>query len=110
MADPNHNPDQSPVPIIYEGLDDANGSIFFAAVSTTRMPMIVTDPRQADNPIVFANPAFLSLTGYTYEELLGRNCRLLQGPATDPTTIAAVRDAVASEREIATEILNYIKD
>lgn len=110
MADPNHNPDQSPVPIIYEGLDDANGSIFFAAVSTTRMPMIVTDPRQADNPIVFANPAFLRLTGYTYEELLGRNCRLLQGPATDPTTIAAVRDAVASEREIATEILNYRKD
>ena len=110
MAD--HIPihDTGPMPMIYEGLDKEAGSIFFAAVSTTRMPMIVTDPKQADNPIVFANPAFLRMTGYTYDELLGRNCRLLQGPATDQATIAAVRDAVAAEREIATEILNYRKD
>jgi PAS domain-containing protein len=43
--------------------DDSN-SIFFAAVKTTRMPMIVTDPNQPDNPIVFANPAFINMTGY----------------------------------------------
>lgn len=43
-------------------MTDQHNSIFFAAVKTTRMPMIVTDPRQPDNPIVFANPAFINMT------------------------------------------------
>ncbi|SEV92782.1 histidine kinase famiy protein [Luteibacter sp. 329MFSha] len=96
--------------VVYEGVDHPGSDIFFAAVSTTRMPMIVTDPRTPDNPIIFANPAFLRMTGYTTEELLGRNCRLLQGPGTDRVTISAIRDAVAANQEIATEILNYRKD
>lgn len=88
----------------------AGRDIFFAAVETTRMPMIITDPRQPDNPIVFANEAFLQLTGYTVEEMLGRNCRFLQGPETDPATVAALRTAIQEQREISTEILNYRKD
>ncbi|RYZ69908.1 MAG: PAS domain-containing protein [Lysobacteraceae bacterium] len=91
-------------------LSDAHHDIFFAAVETTRMPMTVTDPRQADNPIVFANRAFLEMTGYTREEIIGRNCRFLQGPDTDPETIQGVRDAIREQRELATEILNYRKD
>ena len=59
------------------------------------MPMIVTDPRQPDNPIIFANRAFLAMTGYTPEELVGRNCRFLQGPETDRETVAQVRAAIA---------------
>jgi PAS domain S-box-containing protein len=74
------------------------------------MPMIVTDPKQDDNPIVFANAAFLAMTGYTLDELVGTNCRFLQGPQTDRETVAAVREAVKQRREIATEILNYRKD
>ncbi len=89
---------------------DQNNSIFFAAVSTTRMPMIVTDPRLPDNPIVFANPAFIQMSGYPEAELLGRNCRMLQGPDTDPDTVAEVRDAIAERRETAVEILNYKKN
>ena len=89
--------------------DDSN-AIFFAAVKTTRMPMIVTDPNQADNPIVFANPAFMTLTGYGWDELIGRNCRMLQGPDTDPETIDEVRQAVAERRETSVEILNYKKN
>jgi PAS domain-containing protein len=49
------------------------------ALDRTRMPMVVTDPRQPSNPIVMANQAFLDLTGYSASEVLGRNCRFLQG-------------------------------
>ena len=84
--------------------------VFFAAVEKTRMPMIVTDPRQDDNPIVFANAAFVEMCGYELEELLGRNCRFLQGPATSRATVARVRAAIGERRDINIEILNYRKD
>ena len=86
------------------------GDPFAAAIRATRMPMIITDPRQNDNPIVFANEAFLALTGYTREELIGRNCRLLQGPETDRASIALVRDAVRDLRDVNVDLLNYRKD
>lgn len=85
-------------------------NIFFAAVATTRMPMSVTDPNQPDNPIIFANGAFLDLTGYSAEELYGRNCRLMQGIDTDQHAVAQVRNAIRDKRDIAVEILNYRKD
>ncbi|KTS37002.1 histidine kinase [Methylobacterium indicum] len=91
-------------------VSDHHSDIFFAAVEMTRMPMIVTDPRQPDNPIIFANQAFRGMTGYTPEELVGRNCRFLQGPETDRETVAEVRRAIAERKEIATEILNYRKN
>ncbi|WCM94467.1 histidine kinase famiy protein [Acidovorax sp. NCPPB 2350] len=84
--------------------------IFFAAIETTRMPMLVTDPRQPDNPIVFCNRAFVAMTGYHLQEILGHNCRFLQGPGTDRNTVAAVREAVEQRREISLELLNYRKD
>ncbi len=93
-----------------ESLTDRHGDIFFAAIETTRMPMIVTDPRRDDNPIVFANRAFQAMTGYPMDELIGRNCRFLQGPETDAETVAEVRRAVAARQEVAVEILNYRKD
>ncbi|KQP58501.1 histidine kinase [Methylobacterium sp. Leaf399] len=89
---------------------DPHSDLFFAAVEATRMPMIVSDPRQPDNPILFANRAFIAMTGYTPEELVGRNCRFLQGPETDAGTVAEIRRAIARREEFATEILNYRKD
>ncbi|WP_370633579.1 histidine kinase famiy protein [Acidovorax sp. sic0104] len=91
-------------------ISDHSSDIFFTAIETTRMPMLVTDPRQPDNPIVFANRAFLSMSGYSREEILGSNCRFLQGPATDRATVASVRQAISERTEITTEILNYRKD
>ncbi|MDU9389044.1 histidine kinase famiy protein [Pseudomonas sp. zfem002] len=84
--------------------------IFFAAVETTRMPMIITNPNAADNPILFANQAFLDMTGYSAAEIVGRNCRFLQGPDTDREVIAAVREAIDGRYDFSTEILNYRKD
>ncbi|KQT41969.1 hypothetical protein ASG43_16925 [Aureimonas sp. Leaf454] len=83
---------------------------FASAVRATRMPMVITDPCQDDNPIVFCNDAFTRLTGYGREEILGRNCRFLQGPATRESDIAAIRAAVAGESSVEIDILNYRKD
>lgn len=83
---------------------------FAAAFKATRMPMLITDPRQDDNPIIFCNRAFSTLTGYSREELVGRNCRLLQGPETDRGAIQRLSEAVAAERDVALDILNYRKD
>ena len=70
----------------------------------------VTDPRQPDNPIVWASDAFLRMTGYAREEVIGRNCRFLQGPRTDPRRVGEIRDAVAGEHECLVTLLNYRKD
>ncbi|WP_306840150.1 PAS domain-containing protein [Neorhizobium huautlense] len=83
---------------------------FAAAFKATRMPMIVTDPSQADNPIIFCNAAFLKLTGYGDDEVIGRNCRFLQGPETDQDTVAKIRDNIAAGQDVAVDILNYRKD
>lgn len=61
----------------------AGSDPFAGAVRATRMPMLITDPRLPDNPIVFVNDAFSKLTGYRRDEILGRNCRFLQGAETD---------------------------
>ena len=86
------------------------GDPFAAAIRATRMPMVISDPRQTDNPIVFANDAFLSLTGYSREELTGRNCRLLQGPETSREAVADIRSAIDEGRDLHVDILNYRKD
>ena len=91
-------------------VSNTHSDVFFAAVEMTRMPMIVTDPNRDDNPIVFANHAFLRMTGYEREEIVGRNCRFLQGPDTDRDTVADVRRAIETRQDIATEILNYRKN
>ncbi|WP_370693863.1 PAS domain-containing protein [Methylobacterium sp. NEAU K] len=83
---------------------------FSSAVRATRMPMLITDPRQTDNPIVFANAAFARLTGYDRGEIIGRNCRFLQGPATDRADVARLRGAIESRTPIELDLLNYKKD
>ncbi len=89
---------------------DQRGGVFFAAVEMTRMPMVLADPRQEDCPIVFANNAFLDLTGYEEAEVLNRNCRFLQGAGTDPTAVLELREAIRNRRAVALEILNYRRD
>ncbi|KAI5071421.1 hypothetical protein GOP47_0013672 [Adiantum capillus-veneris] len=70
---------------------------------------VITDPRLPDNPIIFASDSFLELTEYTREEIIGRNCRFLQGQDTDQKTVQKIRDAIREQREITVQLLNYTK-
>ncbi|CAI5966590.1 unnamed protein product, partial [Closterium sp. NIES-65] len=70
---------------------------------------VITDPRLPENPIIFASDDFLELTEYSREEILGRNCRFLQGPDTDPKTVQRIRDAIKKEEDITVQLLNYTK-
>ncbi|TXN00066.1 PAS domain-containing protein [Methylobacterium sp. WL64] len=90
--------------------EQGKGDPFAAAVRATRMAMIITDPRLPDNPIVFCNDAFLRMTGYHRDEVMGQNCRFLQGADTDRGAVALIREAVAAQRDIAIDVLNYRKD
>jgi len=71
---------------------------------------VICDPRESDNPIIYVTPEFECYTGYAKEEVLGRNCRFLQGPDTDPKSVEAIRDAIANMTELQIMILNYRKD
>lgn len=88
---------------------DEGADPFVAAVRATRMPMIITNPRLHDNPVIFVNDAFSKLTGYEREEILGRNCRFLQGPDTDPAAVRAICKAVGTMQPIEIDIRNYRK-
>ncbi len=95
-----------------EAIDYEHGRAdpFAAAVRATRMPMVITDPSEPDNPIVFCNEAFQKLTGYKRNEIIGRNCRFLQGPETNCAEVAKVRTAIEAHTDIAVDLLNYRKD
>jgi PAS domain S-box-containing protein len=80
------------------------------AVTASTNSIVITDPNQADNPIVYVNPAFERTTGYAAEEVLGRNCRLLQGEDLDQPVLAELRDAVHERRHCTVVLRNYRKD
>lgn len=71
---------------------------------------MVSDPRLPDNPIIACNEAFMELTGYDEAEIVGRNCRFLAGPGTEPWLTEAIRQGVREQRPVLVEILNYKKD
>ena len=70
----------------------------------------IADARLPGRPLIYANDGFERLTGYPVGEVLGRNCRFLQGPDSDPTAVAEIRAAIAEQRECIVEILNYRRD
>lgn len=76
----------------------------------TRTPMVLADPNLADCPIVYCNDAFCAMTDYARAEILGRNCRFLQGPDTDPAAVQQMAEAVAGHQHVQEEIYNYRKD
>lgn len=80
------------------------------AIQAVSQGIIITDPNQPDNPIIFASGGFERITGYSLEEVIGKNCRLLQGKDTDQETLRELRAAIAAPRNCMVEILNYRKD
>lgn len=80
------------------------------ALNVVSEGVIVTDPHQPDNPIVFANSGFTRITGYSAAEVLGRNCRFLQGPDTAEADRRAIRRSIERGQPFGITILNYRKD
>ena len=76
-------------------------------VADSPIASVISDPRQPDNPIVACNSAFSELTGYPPGEVIGRNCRFLSGPATEPWLTEEIRRGVRDHRPVLVEILNY---
>ena len=71
---------------------------------------VLSNPRLPDNPIIAANAAFCALTGYEEGEIVGRNCRFLAGPDTEPWLTDRIRQSLRDLRPSLTELLNYRKD
>ena len=74
------------------------------------MSVVFTDPNLPDNPMIYVSDAFAAQTGYSVEESLGRNCRFLQGPETDPAAIETIRAGLRARTRFTIDILNYRKD
>jgi len=108
MAEDLHQHDSGNV-LPREG-ESHSGDVFQVAVQMTRMAMVLSDPNQDDNPIVFCNAAFCEQTGYAESEVIGRNCRFLQGPATDPTTVKRIAEGLGKREIVSEEIYNYRHD
>jgi two-component system, chemotaxis family, CheB/CheR fusion protein len=80
------------------------------AIETAVNGIIITDPRLEGNPITYANQGFVNLTGYDRDEILGRNCKFLQGKDTDPKAVQKIREALGRGDSIRTTLLNYRKN
>lgn len=80
------------------------------ALARIPVALTITDPTLDDNPLVFVNPAFTRLTGYSAGMCLGRNCRFLQGEDTDPRAVAAIGSALRNRTAVSVEVLNYKAD
>lgn len=79
-------------------------------IDSSAVAAVISNPRLRDNPIVECNAAFEALTGYSRDEIIGRNCRFLAGPQTEPGLTAEIVAAVQERRPVLVEILNYKKD
>ncbi len=80
------------------------------AMDEAPMGITITDPDRPDNPLIYVNEAFERITGHPAEEVLGRNCRFLQGENSDPRAVEAMRAAIDDERPVSVELVNYRRD
>lgn len=89
---------------------DITGARLLESILRSPIASVISDPRLPDNPLVAVNDAFCALTGYDREEIIGRNCRFLAGPATEPWLTDRIREGTRAHRPVLVEILNYKKD
>ncbi len=105
VEDGNKNVEQQAVPKV-----DLPNSSMKALIENSPIASVISNPRLPDNPIVASNQAFFDLTGYDPDFIIGRNCRFLAGPATEPWLTEEIRRGVRERKPVLVEILNYKKD
>lgn len=84
--------------------------LFEKALDYTKVGLIITDPALDDHPIIFVNNGFTEMTGYEEEEVIGQNCRILQGAETDPDNLSKIRQAIEYKDSVTVQLYNYKKD
>jgi PAS domain S-box-containing protein len=101
---------------VLEALGECSGDMeaqdfnLVQSIQSSQHAFIITDPSLQDNPIVFASGDFLKMTGYTREQVLGRNCRFLQGTETSKDKVDTMRKAIASGEDVSVTFINYTAD
>jgi PAS domain S-box-containing protein len=80
------------------------------AMDEAPLGITISDPSQPDNPLIYVNDGFCELTGYSRDEILGRNCRFLQGESTREEPVAQMRAAIEAEEPVTVELRNYRKE
>lgn len=91
-------------------LEELSLEVIGDVINGINVGVAISDPNRPDEPLVYVNKGFEKLTGYFIKEIIGRNCRFLQGEKTDQETRKKIREAIKSHSEITVEILNYKKD
>lgn len=105
--DPNKNQQNTGVDVVSGYIESM---LKERALDATAEGVVISDCAQPNTPIIYVNNAFTTMTGYTAEEVLGRNCRFLQGERTDPASKDQIRHALQNQQPCMLEILNYRKD
>ena len=90
--------------------DYSRAKLFESAIQGSEVAIAIADMRQSDNPIVYVNDAFTATTGYTRDYAVGRNCRYLQGPATEQDELVKIRAALSQGIRYTGKITNYKSD
>ncbi len=93
-----------------EKSDNSILRLYDRALAATSCGIVITDARHPNHPIIYCNPAFVEITGYSPDEVIGRNCRFLQGSDTDLQAIEQIRQSIQAEQECRVVLKNYRKD
>jgi PAS domain S-box-containing protein len=90
-------------------LSDGTLRVYERALEATQNGILITDARRDDHPVVYANPAFLAITGYTAAEVIGRNCRFLNQRAREQAALEELRRAISEGRACSVLVRNHRK-
>ncbi|MEB3281992.1 MAG: PAS domain S-box protein [Lyngbya sp.] len=112
-----YNPDGSVEHIIATGTDitmrresEKMLRLLERAIAASPNGIVISDAKNKDNPIIYCNPTFERITGYSSSDILGRNCRFLQGNDTDPEAVKKIRTCLQEAKDCLVSLKNYRKD